>query len=869
MSKKFLYSFGILLLISGAANAQFFEDFSDENFKKNQRWIGDTSDFKVNASKHLQSTNTIENSTFYLSHENKLCNTAEWQFWLQINFNPSSSNYVDVYLAASSADLKAVSTVGYFVRIGNSDDEISLYRKDANGKNIKIIDGENGILNHSSNVMKVKVIRDESNQWLLYRDMTGSGNSFINEGTVTDSTYTNSNFFGFLVKQSTSSFFQKHFFDDIEIKNYVPDKTAPEIVSVTAVSSTTLDILFNEPLEKSSNIFSNYSANNALGMPTYVTLDAQNPALVHLTFENLFTNGYAYTLTVNGVKDLDGNKTENAKASFSFYIPQQYDIVIDEIFADPSPPVGLPNYEWIEIKNTSAFPINLKGWKISDLTSTSGPIREFILAPDSFLIICSSTALNALSGFGKTVSITNFPSLDNEGDLISIADANGKIIHAVQYSAEWYQNDLKKDGGWSLEMIDTKNPCSGISNWKSSKDIIGGTPGRKNSVDGINNDSDAPKIVNAFANGSTSVTIVFNEPLDSFRAASKSNYNFDNGLKATSAFAIGPLFNRVNITLNQPISEGIVYTVNAKNITDCSGNSIGGNHSAKFGIAQNSDSFDLVINEILFNPLPSGVDYVELFNRSNKIIDLNKIYLANRNTSNTISSITQLSTEPFLFFPKDFILITTNPEIVKSQYITTNPEAFLKMKTMPAFSNDKGNVIVLNLHGTIIDEVNYTEKWHFPLLNNAKGVSLERIDYEGSSLQSNFHSAATSSGYGTPGFQNSQYKMNEDLPGEITITPEIFSPDNDGHEDFATINYHFPTAGFVANVTIFDASGRPVRFLQKNALSGIKGYYRWDGLDDKNRKLPQGIYIIYTEIFNKDGKKKQFKNTIVLARRNN
>jgi len=122
-------------------------------------------------------------------------------------------------------------------------------------------------------------------------------------------------------------------------------------------------------------------------------------------------------------------------------------------------------------------------------------------------------------------------------------------------------------------------------------------------------------------------------------------------------------------------------------------------------------------------------------------------------------------------------------------------------------------------------------------------------------------------GYGTPGNKNSQYKFNEEVQGEVAVTPDIFSPDNDGNVDFATINYSFPSAGYVANITIFDASGRPVRYLQRNALSGIKGYYLWDGLGDKNRKLPQGIYIIFTEIFNKEGKKKQFKNTIVLARR--
>jgi hypothetical protein len=509
----------------------------------------------------------------------------------------------------------------------------------------------------------------------------------------------------------------------------------------------------------------------------------------------------------------------------------------------------------------------LQGWTVNDLTSSSGPFSEFILKPDSFLIVCSEAALPSLSSFGKTISVSNFPSLDNDGDLISIADAKGKIIHAVQYSSDWYQNDLKKDGGWSLEMIDTKNPCTAFSNWTSAKDDSGGTPGRKNSVDGINNDDNPPKLLHAFANDATIITLVFNEPLDSLKAATASSYMFNNGLVATNAIAVAPLFDKIKVTLNEPISAENIYTVTARNIADCSGNVISDNNSAKFGIPQNADSLDIVINEILFNPLPEGVDYVEIYNRSEKIIDLSKIYLANRSSSHAISSITQLTTETVLLFPKDFMVLSIDPAVVKSQYITMNPDAFLKMKSMPSFPNDVGNVVILNSQGHIVDEVDYADNWHFALLHNTEGVSLERIDYNGSSTPNNFHSAATSAGYGTPGFKNSQYKTDEQVSGEITITPEIFSPDNDGIEDFATINYHFPTPGYVANITIFDASGRPVRYLQKNSLSGVKGYYRWDGLDDKSRKLPQGIYIIYTEIFNKEGKKKQFKNTIVLARK--
>lgn len=868
MGKKGLCIFGILLLISIFSQAQLTENFNDGELADNPTWSGNLSDFIVNTAFQLQSNSSAANSNFYISTPSTKATVAEWNFWVQLAFNPSSNNYMDVYLVSSLNDLKASSNTGYFIRIGNTEDEISLYRKDASVTGIRIIDGTDGILNASNNIMRIKIIRNADNEWMLYRMTSEMGNSYTIEGTTTDGTYTSSAFFGFLIKQNTSSFFQKHFIDDIEIKNYVQDMTPPIIKSATSISASMVDVLFNEPMDiASSSIVTAYFASNGLGMPVTAIPDVQNPSLIHLTFGSNFTNDVVYTLTIDGVKDIAGNAIKNGTATFSFHISQQYDIVIDELLPDPTPTVGLPNYEWVELKNTSAYPINLKGWRLSDLTGSSGQFPDCIFQPDSFLIVCSGNSLPSLSGFGKAISVTNFPSLDNDNDIISIADASGKTIHAVQYSSDWYQNELKKDGGWSLEIIDTKNPCSGFSNWKASKDVTGGTPGRKNSVDAVNKDDTAPKLVRALTVNPTTITLLFDEPLDSLSTSSIASYTFDNGLSAINANAIPPLFNKINISLNNSLTPGTVYTVTSKNVSDCSGNSIRSHNSAKFGLAQYADSMDVVINEILFNPLPMGVDYVELYNRSAKAIDLSKMYIANRNSSNIISSIQQLSAESILLFPGDYIALSTDPDAVKSQYITTNPESFLKLKSMPSLPDDKGNVIILNGQGDIIDEINYLDKWHFALLHNTEGVSLERINYNGPSVQSNFHSAATSAGYGTPGYKNSQNKEDEKAEGEITITPEIFSPDNDGIDDILTIDYRFPTAGYVTNTTIFDASGRPVRYLQKNSLSGVKGYYRWDGLDDKNRKLPQGIYIIYTEIFNTSGKKMAFKNTVVLARR--
>src|SRR6187431_495942 len=103
----------------------------------------------------------------------------------------------------------------------------------------------------------------------------------------------------------------------------------------------------------------------------------------------------------------------------------------------------------------------------------------------------------------------------------------------------------------------------------------------------------------------------------------------------------------------------------------------------------------------------------------------------------------------------------------------------------------------------------------------------------------------------------------------IEVTPKVFSPDNDGRDDIATIQYKTTEPGYIANITIYDANGRPVRNFVKNATLGLQGYWIWDGLDDKKLKLPVNTYIVFTEIFNLNGKKDIFKNVVVLARQLN
>jgi Lamin Tail Domain/Bacterial Ig-like domain/CHU_C Type IX secretion signal domain len=867
--KKIILALAFIIFYSSNTNAQLNETFTDGNFTANPAWIGGTADWIVNPALQLQSNNLIANSTYYLSTANTLATTTQWDFYCNLTFNTSSTNYADVFLTASASDLTLNTTTGYFVRIGNTNDEICLYRKDATGVVTKIIDGVDVTTNTSNNILKIRVVRNAANVWTLSRDLTGSGASYFTEGTVTDNTFSTSAFFGILIRQSTATFFQRHFFDDIQIQTYVPDVTPPSIVSATALSATAVDVFFNESVDlTTSQIAANYSVSNGVGIPTSAVRDAINTSLVHLIFATNIPPRVNVTLSVNGVADLSANVLNGGTKVFSYFVPFQYDIVIDELMADPTPVVGLPTNEWLELKNTTTFDINLQNYKLGKSTGESGAMPSYVLPAGGYVILCTGSAVAAMSVYGPTIAVTSFPSLNNDADRIYLRAPQGTIIHSVNYTDAWYQNELKKDGGWTLEMIDTKNPCTGINNWKASVDARGGTPAAKNSVDAINADASAPKLLRAYAPDATHVTLVFNEPVDSTSAAVPASYSMSDGVSITNALPLSVSFDRVSLTLSTALTANKIYTVTANNVKDCSGNTIGISKTARVGLSVLMDSLDAVVNEILFNPKPNGVDYVEFYNRSKKILNLKNAFLANRNSLGIVSSIYQFTTEDYLFFPEDYIVVTENAEITKRDFVANDPNAILQLNNLPSFNDGDGDVILLNEQGKIIDEVVYNSKWHFSLISNEEAVSLERINVNAPSVQNNFHSAASSVGYGTPTYKNSQNNIDAEAKGDITITPAIVSPDNDGQDDYATIQYSFPEPGYTANITIFDATGRAVRFLERNTLAGVKGYYRWDGLGEKQQKLPVGIYIIYTEVFNLSGKTKKFKNTIVLARRN-
>lgn len=559
----------------------------------------------------------------------------------------------------------------------------------------------------------------------------------------------------------------------------------------------------------------------------------------------------------------------------TFYITQaataqtanRFDLVISEIHPDPSPAIGLPEFEFIEVRNNSGKSIDLKNWKISDGSSTAIIKENIILPPATCIIICPAAASSAFTAFGLVAGITGFPSLNNEGDEVSLLSPEGKLIHAVSYQRHWFRNEVKSEGGWSLEMIDPENPCGGYNNWTASTHGTGGTPGQPNAVQAHNPDALPPALLRTYTIDSVTIAAVFDEPLDSTAAAQPLHYKLTAIGHPKSVKPVGPLYTTVILSLPQTLQAGTSYELSTTAIADCSGNVIGQMNKALAGLPIPASNGGIVINELLFNPASNGYDYVELFNAGNAPVNITQLYLTNR-SAGALTNLKQLSDHPFLFFPGTFLVITENSQWLQHHYRVKDPSHIIEVPALPSLPDNRGHLVLTNHLGQVVDELQYEQQWHFPLIHDADGVSLERIDYKNPTQDPhNWTSAAATAGFGTPGQQNSQFRSVPGTAAAISVFPAIFSPDQDGQDDFATIHYQLLQPGHAANIIVFDAAGCAVRYLAKNAILGATGNFRWDGLDENAGRLPVGMYIVLMEIFHPQGGSKKFKEAVVLSRR--
>ena len=851
--------------------AQIEDDFSDGDFSNNPTWEGDLSHFVVNSELELQlNAPDAGNSTLFVPIQ--LADSAVWELYFNMDFAPSDANQLRIYLQSDGSDL--LNSNGYFLEIGEtgSEDALHFYRQDGT-TNTLLTSGTLSALGSQPALARLRIERTATGNWTFLVDYDG-GNNLEFEFEITDNTFLGGNvFFGFYCEY-TASRTDKFFFDDISVKPLLPDAEAPNLTSVDVISETEIHVFFNENLDENSVENSNFSINKSIGNPSFSELDLSDKTKVILTLNNPLQSPENYTLTISDISDEIGNISGDQSLDFDFLKKEEaepFDILINEIFADPTPEVGLPPFEFVELYNHSDKVIDLADYGF-DNGGSPKLLSPYDFFPKTYLILCHINNVSEFESFGNILGVSGFPALVNSGDILNLTDPFGNVIHSVIYSEEMYDSPIKQDGGWSLELISPFNICENDGNWQASESLTGGTPGVQNSVFNNAPDTESPDLIRVFvdADRPDEIQLFFNENMDKTSVEDTENYAFSAGLNVINAFLNNADNQKVMVRTDKDLEPGIIYEITLKtDITDCLGNAVGISNSAQFGLPESAEEGDIAINEILFNPNIGGSDFVELYNSSSKIFSVSDLLVGNLSPDS--DSLIIPINEAFLFLPQTYLVLTESPANINAEYSAQNPSVLLE-NNLPAFNADYGNVTLFYQNAndlTAIDAFDYDEDFHHPLLDEEKGVSLERINpLSETKDESNWHSAAESVGYATPTYQNSQFISNtETSESLISIPNKTFSPDNDGDRDFLQINYQTDAPDFVANVKIFDTSGRIIKDLISNELLATEGFFTWDGTSDENRLARFGIYIVYVQIFSPTGNVEEFKETCVLAER--
>lgn len=841
---------------------QFSDDFTDGNFTAAPAWSGDVADFIVNSGE-LQLSAPAVTSTKYLSTNCQAINNAQWEFKTRLGFGTSGSNFAKVYLVSNSANLSG-SLNGYYVIIGGTDDEISLFSQSGTSSS-KIIDGRNATIGGSPVDVTIRVTRTSAGLWELFSD-TSSTNTFISEGTTTDISHVQSLFFG-VECTYTSTRSSLFYFDDFVVTGLpFVDTTKPIISSISIISNTTLDILFDEPIDISTAQNSaNYSVNNGIGNPSSAVLSSTNPLMVTLTFGTGFANGTTNLITVTNITDLAGNSINSQSLSFFYVMPTTAgyrDVVINEIFADPSPVIGLPEAEFIEIYNPSSSNFyDLAGWEFTDGSSTS-TLPSYILAPNSYLILYASSTSGDFSLYNNKLGLTSYPGLNNAGEVLSLLDNFGNVIDAVEYNLAMYNDALKEDGGYTLEQINPNAKCFNPNNWTASNNPNGGTPTQTNSVYDTTPDITDVGLISAFATSNSQIVLSFSKPIDT--AQFIRNLTISDGRTPIAYSSLNDFNTAIEIIVSPLMDTGVIYKLGIDSLSDCEGNNT--RTETEVVLAHSNRMNALIINEILFNPIGTESDFVELYNNSEFYFNLKGWSLA-QDEDGLPDNLKTIEID-YVINPRDYVVISKDYATIRERYPTNSATKFIELETLPSYSNDEGTAYILLPDGSVSDKFAYSSDFHFALLRDDDGVSLERLDFDNPTQDaSNWHSAAEAVGFATPGVQNSQFTPTKSTNNFVSVSPELFSPDNDGFEDLLTISYSMDAPGFVGNLTIFDANGRLIRTLVQNQLLSTQGNFTWDGTTNDNLKARIGRYVILFEVFDLEGNVKAEKITCVVAHR--
>lgn len=809
--------------------AQVLDDFADGELSANPPWFGDTADFEV-MSERLWLNAPSQTDTSWVSTLIPAPDSAVWEASLRLDFNPSGSNYFRWYLLATEPDLKAAAEA-YYIQVGGSSSDRVSFCHFASGSESVLWESAADAVDLDTVSLRLRV-KYFDGSWTLTRVLNGN---WTNWGSALDTLKRPFQNTGLWCRY-TSTRSDRFSFDDLKYGYSLwTDTVDPYVQGYQLLGSHSIKIEFNEVVT-ADNI-------RLRSLPSGSWFDAhpdrETGEEFHFNLDAPIAEGVAYRIELMEWSDLSG-RTLDTSWIIVYHRPRLRDIILTEIMADPSPPVELPNQEYIELYNRSPRVIELERLVLW-VNNKGVNLAAGRLHPDSFVVI------------------KELPSLPNSGAKIKLTDRSGRLIDAVAYDVELHEMSSKAEGGWSLVLADTARSCYGNRVWTSSEDPRGGSPGAWDVVQEI------PQPRNRWLHygwDRDTVELRWLHPLDSA-------YWFMNKPQVVGGAAeiethIEHPFDAEKWLVSGAFPEQGLKVFWPKGTRDCRGR-----YSVPDTLViyrtEEPDSGDLRVTEILFEPGEERSEWIEIVNVSRGAIDLSDIRLATYEPKfEVIDDVRVPFTESLVLNPTERVVWSREPERLWVYYSELDSFMVWKADEWLSLSNDSLSAAILTSGFELVEPFAYSKDQHLSYLWSTKDVSLERRHFAAPSDHStSWHSGPTALEGATPTKPNSHSGRDQVTSGHTA--PEVFTPNGDGVNDFTTLTWTFPEPGWTVRAFVVDMSGKTVHEHPAAGSTPRHIEWTWSGQQFSGAKCIPGVYIWILEATSPTGIQEIHRIPMVLS----
>lgn len=569
----------------------------------------------------------------------------------------------------------------------------------------------------------------------------------------------------------------------------------------------------------------------------------------------------------------DEDTTNNTRVSLMRVGVPPGSVRINEIMYAPT--TGMP--EWIELFNTLPDTVRMHRWLIGNRSSSRYELpADAILAPEQWSVVSKDTALLHAAYprlTGNIVQVSSLPTFlwNNSGDAVVLLDDRRVMMDSVMYRSLW-----GGFAGTSLERLDLLEPSNDSTNWASSVDSLGATPAQANSHVVMDHDLKLLRVVSDTASPGENVHVLVVVQNIGRRSAQSFEVLLYDDADGDSIGSPAELVSQQVIAQSLARRESVLIALEWQAPVSGTHAVLAHIHYALDQRSANNDAWiavriayperAVVLNEILYAPLTGDAEFIELNNTSTVPIDLKGWTVRDGVTSTGGANVFSLASRKMIIQPGQFFVLASDSSVLRRFPSLDTVHLTIVHVSSLSLNNDGDDVVLVDPAGHVIDSVRYVPAWHNPNVADVMGRSLEKIQPHLSSQDGRNWTTCVRPEGGTPGRHNSVYVATPPTSSNISIFPNPFSPDGDGREDVAVIQYEMPLTVAMIRVRIYDAVGRRIRTLASNEPSGAQGTIVWDGLDDDKRRARVGIYIVFLEaIDDRGGVVETAKAVVVLA----